>query len=838
MVVPKKSGNVYVYNSPNQVLQDYDVPPSRHDGRPGGVASASPAQLNQFGQTSNFDSFDALQNYDVPSSLRCTSQASPQLPDNYDKLPGFTRNTSRSARDALSSKNASSLIYDIPPAFSESELASASNRSSVLSVLSTGSQSSACSGHSSLGGSVSARSSVDVSMHEIYDVPSSSRVMCGLETGRQLQTLAEQGMMDDVSMKSGVQSTASSPYAKKEFGRQNSTGPPCSLKLHVDRDSYLEDYSVPRSDVSQGSGDSGISVSNTDPFGSRPCSEELYDTPRKLLTDAGQRHELNLPRPEELTYDVPNPMNYRSRDNNNSVEGAGLDLSVMELGDNRAQISNPTDVLIALQSTVLGHSSKLVSLISRFLSDGGNQGQELSQIKLACLAMKTALKEVIDFGNGGLIQALDSSNKELFEKFFELLEKVNVQLQFLSRHVEKLLTTQWPARRRDKAVGGISELDDTLNTIGMLTEAVSGHLQNLTRFFMQNSSLLFRRSAVENGVSGRDLNRVVKDDARCRPPLPPATKAKPKFGSQDSTERQLPVQDRPLPPVPCQASTISVVKIPGSSQLAAAQVNPSGAGFQANDTNEWNDDCDYVSIASEAEKEMKACEKLLDEQEPEKPSFSYDKHQDLSKVSVCSGDNFPSAVSCEKKAGGPSPIRKVKRPSVPLSTIQTDAGVATSPGNTDHLASVSRVGTHENGHAVDCSSLDPQIIAFYADQSETHLTVVNSAVREFFQMIYSERVTAKEFLLRSKLVILAAHKLVYIGDTITRNSVQPSGQHQIALSANNLCDILKETVAATKTSALNFPQNLTQQKLIDCMKGVSQASHQLCEAIRSITVPM
>lgn len=818
MVVPKKSGNVYVYDSPNQVLQDYDVPPSRRDGNPGGVAS------NQASSNSSFDSCDALQNYDVPSSLRSTLHSSPRQLDNYDKLPGFARNVSRLEREALSSKTGSSLIYDIPPAFSETELASPSNRSSVLSVLSTGSHSSACSGHSSLGGSASARSSVDVSMHEIYDVPLSSRAMSGSETGRQLQNLAEHGMLDDVGMRSSAQSAASSPFAKTESAKQNCAGPPSSLKLHVDRDSYLDDYSVPRSDVSQGSGDSGISVSNTDPFGSRPCAEELYDTPRKL-------HEPNQPKSEELAYDVPNRINYHSRDSNSSVGSAALELSLMELSNDSAQISNPPDILIALQSTVLGHSSKLVSLIGRLLSDGGNQGQELSQIKLACLAMKTALKEVIDFGNGGLVQSLDSSNKELSDKVFELLDKVHVQLQYLNRHVEKLLTTVWPPRRHDKAVGGISELDDTLNTIGMLTEAVSGHLQTLTKFVLQNSSSLFRRSAVENGVSGRDLNRAARDDARLRPPLPPATKAKPKLGSQDSIERQLQVQERPLPPVPCQASTISVSKFPRQQS--------GGVGFQASNSTEWNDDCDYVSIANEAESEMQACEKLLYEQEPDKPVAGYGKHQDLGKEAVCSGDSVPSAVSFEKKAFGPSPIGKVKPPSVPLPTILTNAGVATTlSGNTDRLGSISRAGTHENGHAVECSGLDPQSVAFYADQAETHFTVVDSAVREFFQMSFSDRVTAKEFLLRSKFVILAAHKLVYIGDTVTRNSVESSAQNQVALSANNLCDILKETVAATKTSALNFPQNLTQQKLIDCMKAVLQASLQLCKAIRSIAGQM
>lgn len=792
--MPKKQGNVYVYDIPNHVHQDYDVLPS---------------SLRRIS--------DALPSYDVPSALRSPVETNSDPIDNYDTLPAVTRNMSQPSEIPHSS---ATVTHDIPPTHPASgfdlDPTLLSSRLSTLSVLSAGSHSSAYSGHSSMSGSMSTQTNMDVSVQDIDDVLSCSR----LDAWCNLHSVTEQGMFSKSNdsmktpLKHCMQSSVASSCAKKEPGRQSSAGPPSNLRLHADRDSYLEDYSVPRSDISQSSGDSGISVSQVDSFSSH-CFGEIYDTPRKL-TDARLHGGCNIQNLEESKYDIPHQMSETSDGKSSSDERVDTN-SCVEISSSCLQVADAMSTLNAIQSNVLCHGSKLIDLISKDYL--GSHQQELPQIKLTCLALKSAIKEAIESGNILLSQIMNPGCKELSDRIAQLLEKLRVQFRYLNRHTDRLLMTQWTEQVVDCGGGEISELDDNLNTIEMLTEYISARLLALTRFIMHNSSLLDSKTPKVYfcDCAKSDVAKTFCDESIYKMPLllnEGTLKAR-----SDLMERQSLVQNRPLPPIPVPKSTLqdSQYSKHHASKNAVQGINhaaSSSTSLQRNNLSEWNDDCDYVSIANEAESELRAQEKLLGQQSPIKSASESCSEAKVTVKTTAEG-NTVFGLMAENISGR-------------LEQMNESKNIHAS-SNSSLLSDNQRV---ESTSTVSVSP-DQRLMPYYMEQIESSITTVDTAVREFFQVMFNDHVTAKEFLLCSRFVILAAHKLVYIGDTITRNSTCSSAsQNDVAQKANRLCNLLKETVAVTKTLALNFPQNVAQEKLKECMKAVLQGSHLLCEAIR------
>ena len=123
-----------------------------------------------------------------------------------------------------------------------------------------------------------------------------------------------------------------------------------------------------------------------------------------------------------------------------------------------------------------------------------------------------------------------------------------------------------------------------------------------------------------------------------------------------------------------------------------------------------------------------------------------------------------------------------------------------------------------------------QIVVFYASQIDDHLRQLVDAIGAFFQCVeYSQ--PPKVFISYSKFVVLAAHKLVYTGDSIARNIYTDDVQVKITTCANLLCDCLKETVTATKVAALHYPSIVRVQEMVDRVVDVSHAGNELRLAI-------
>ncbi|KAG8571780.1 hypothetical protein GDO81_011779 [Engystomops pustulosus] len=118
---------------------------------------------------------------------------------------------------------------------------------------------------------------------------------------------------------------------------------------------------------------------------------------------------------------------------------------------------------------------------------------------------------------------------------------------------------------------------------------------------------------------------------------------------------------------------------------------------------------------------------------------------------------------------------------------------------------------------VENSTLSPpdkQLLSFYSDQCETLFISLLNSIDAFFNCMSTAQ-PPRIFVAHSKFVILSAHKLVFIGDTLSRQIATKEICHRLMNSSNQLCELLKNIVLATKMAALNYPSAASLQEMVD-----------------------
>ena len=121
---------------------------------------------------------------------------------------------------------------------------------------------------------------------------------------------------------------------------------------------------------------------------------------------------------------------------------------------------------------------------------------------------------------------------------------------------------------------------------------------------------------------------------------------------------------------------------------------------------------------------------------------------------------------------------------------------------------------------------DRQVLRYYAQQTETHASLLINAIDAFFLSVDQSN-SPKTFIGMSKQVVIAAHRMVYVGDAIQRSIHQQDIRDKVLLCAASLCEGLKQCVIATKIAALNFPLVVPLQEMLDRVVDVSHAAQEL-----------
>lgn len=124
---------------------------------------------------------------------------------------------------------------------------------------------------------------------------------------------------------------------------------------------------------------------------------------------------------------------------------------------------------------------------------------------------------------------------------------------------------------------------------------------------------------------------------------------------------------------------------------------------------------------------------------------------------------------------------------------------------------------------------DRQVLSFYAAQAALRLRTLHAAIDAFLLTVEANQ-PPKVFLAHSKGVVLAAHKLVHIGDTVHRNVSSSEVRTRVLNCTNALCDALRSAVDAAKGAALRFPSVAAVQAMVDAFVALSHLAANLRKA--------
>lgn len=121
---------------------------------------------------------------------------------------------------------------------------------------------------------------------------------------------------------------------------------------------------------------------------------------------------------------------------------------------------------------------------------------------------------------------------------------------------------------------------------------------------------------------------------------------------------------------------------------------------------------------------------------------------------------------------------------------------------------------------------DKQLVAYYATQTVTYFTYLTNAIEAFLQTVERNQPPAI-FLAHGKFVVLSAHRLVYIGDTVHRNIENIEAKKKMLACSNALSDNLAITVTKTKNAASQYPSVKAVQDMVDSVVDISHVAKDL-----------
>uniref|UniRef100_A0A8C0YWA4 Embryonal Fyn-associated substrate n=1 Tax=Cyprinus carpio carpio TaxID=630221 RepID=A0A8C0YWA4_CYPCA len=122
---------------------------------------------------------------------------------------------------------------------------------------------------------------------------------------------------------------------------------------------------------------------------------------------------------------------------------------------------------------------------------------------------------------------------------------------------------------------------------------------------------------------------------------------------------------------------------------------------------------------------------------------------------------------------------------------------------------------------VSLSLEDSELLSFYSNQSLSHLSCLADAIDSLFTSVQGNQ-PPRVFVSRGKSLIVTAHKLVFIGDTLARLLSSSDLRAKVTTSSGRLCQALKAVVMATKGAAQNYPSVPATQEMVDKVADLSQ----------------
>ncbi|KAJ8417932.1 hypothetical protein AAFF_G00227750 [Aldrovandia affinis] len=527
--------------------------------------------------------------------------------------------------------------------------------------------------------------------------------------------------------------------------------------------------------------------------GPAPFGQEIYDIPASLRKGERPQDVYDFPRERpragddgggDYVYDVP-PQVVRDPASED-VAVSFKRLSASSTGSNRSNVSSSSlDLVPVKEPSPLGGRLNLeleqamerlarlqqgvegsVSLLMSFVSGGWRSPEQLDAnlpaIRQAAERVKGAVRDLLDFARGAVVNAAQATDRTLQGKLGKQVQKMEEGYQGLLRHSQALDGAGWTSGALlSPCLGG-----DDLDRLVMCARGVPDDTKQLASFLHGNASLLFKRTKQQ------------------QPPLPPVPHAGDHLGQLASNNNNGPAYLSGVP----ERANIQSRPLPSPPKFTAEEESPD----RPYETTEegWMEDYDYVHLQGKEEFE-KNQKQLL-----EKGNIMRQNKTQLEQQQLKQFERLEQEVS---------------RP------INNDLSNWTPPCL--HPASRSKL-----------SAGDRQLLLFYSEQCESNITTLTNAVDAFYSSINNNQ-PPKIFVAHSKFVILSAHKLVFIGDTLSRQAKSPEVRARVAQHSNALCDKLKDIVVSTKTAALQYPSAGAARDMIERVRELANCTQQLRTAL-------
>ncbi|XP_071757488.2 enhancer of filamentation 1 isoform X1 [Centroberyx gerrardi] len=388
--------------------------------------------------------------------------------------------------------------------------------------------------------------------------------------------------------------------------------------------------------------------------------------------------------------------------------------------------------------------------------------------------VRATLGDFLVFGRGAAANATALSDPSLHSKMKRQLGRLEDSQQILLQIYQALENCGWALNAlASSAAAKHHNKTDELDRFVMVSRTVPDDAKQLASTVGSNAELLFRRAPMDGSFS-----RGSTPDENMIHPLTSPSSDNDNYGGQT----------KPFP-------------VPSSQDKD--NMNNSEKCVKS-----WMEDYDYVHLQGKEDFERQQKELL-------------DKENIIKQTKVNLGqEQINQFKKLEQEV-----IKPVENDITQWISHQHPAGTSASPSDSSSSPSPSLGG----GGARVCGR-DRQLLGFYSEQCEQHFVTLLNAVDAFFGCVGAGQ-PPRIFVAHSKFVILSAHKLVFIGDTLSRQASTPEVANRVMNSSNVLCDLLKTVVTATKTAALNYPNTAAVQEMVDRVTDLSHHAQQFKEQL-------
>ncbi|XP_056153816.1 enhancer of filamentation 1 [Lampris incognitus] len=515
---------------------------------------------------------------------------------------------------------------------------------------------------------------------------------------------------------------------------------------------------------------------------------DLYDIPRGM--QPSQHRALPADRDRNKgVYDIP-PLEARAiADVTDSVNR----LSFSSTGSTRSSMSTSSSStgssaegrlaldldtavqrLYRLQQTVEASVGALQTLVaSPHWRTYPFMDRHTNDIRTVLDRVRAALADFLVFGRGAAANATALSDPSLHSKLRRQLGRLEDSQQILLQTYQALENCGWaPNVLASSGSAKHHNKSDDLDRFVMVSRTVPDDTKQLASTVGSNAELLFRRAPMDGSFSRGGT-----------PDENPLT--------SPSSDDSYGGQTKPFP-------------VPSSQDKD--NMNHSEKCVKS-----WMEDYDYVHLQGKEDFERQQKELL------EKENIIKQSKVQLGQEQINQFKKLEQEV-----------IKPVENDITQWISHQHLAGTSSSPSDSSSSPSPSLGG----GGAHLCGR-DRQLLGFYSEQCEQHFVTLLNAVDAFFSCVGAGQ-PPRIFVAHSKFVILSAHKLVFIGDTLSRQAATSEVANRVMNSSNVLCDLLKTVVGSTKTAALNYPNTAAVQEMVDRVTDLSHQAQQFKEQLRQM----